>query len=108
MPRVYLSGSDRQKARMTAAIYAQMRLQKVSTTMLGDAWGISQPAAARRVREGIVSIMDLYRAQPLLRFTDQELATLIRGDRKPIEIVEIENGGSYADQSNNSRRYRNR
>lgn len=107
MPKVYASQADRQKARMTAAIYAQMKLQKVSTTMLGDAWGISQPAAARRVREGIVSCMDLWNAQPLLRFTDQELAALIRGDRKPIEIVEIENGGSHADQSN-SRRYRNR
>ena len=106
MPKIYASLADRQKARMTASILTQMKMQKVSTAMLGDAWGISQPAAARRVREGIVSIMDLYRAQPLLRFTDQELAQLVRGDRKP-EIVEIENGGADAVGSR-PRRYGNR
>lgn len=85
MPKVYLSDADRHRAKMTAAIYGQMRMLHVTTSDLGECWDVTQQAAAYRVRQGTVSIMDLYRAQNLLQFTDAEVAALVLGNNREHE-----------------------
>lgn len=106
MPKVYLSKSDRQRTRLTASIHVQMKQQGVTTTDLGRAWNMTQQAAAYRIREGIITVMDLWAAQPLLNFTDDELSELIRGDRDPVVILDEESGETH--RPKHSRRNRNR
>lgn len=80
MPKVYLSKSDRQRTRLTASIHVQMKQQGVTTTDLGRAWNMTQQAAAYRIREGNITLMDLWKMQDLIEFTGKELLLLIRND----------------------------
>ncbi len=98
MPKVYLTEADRKAAaaekhrkKMVAAIYGHMKAEKITTTDLGRIWDCTQQGAAYRVRNGILSLMDLWKMQELIPFSDAEIIDLIRGDR-----VEKKSGRSDA------------
>ena len=83
MPKVFLLSEEKQLERIRAAIYGKMKINRITTTDLAAVWEISQPGAAYRIREGKVSVIDLWKAQQILGFTDEELIQIVRGDRPP-------------------------
>lgn len=102
MPKIYLTESDRNKAqalkhqeRVKSMIYGKMKTGHISTADLGAVWGITQQAGAYRLRNGVITLTDLYQAQKLLRFTDSELLYLIRGDRVSDQDFDNEKGGPH-------------
>lgn len=101
MPKVFLSETerqaDRQRDRIRAVIYGRMKTDHVTTSDLAECWKISQPGAAYRIRECKVSLMDLFAIQPLLQLSDDEVVSLVLGDRRLKE-----KGGMHTDQSTHS------
>lgn len=80
MPKVFISEQDRQLERLKKALYGQMKIRSVTTSDLGELWGISQAGASYRIRTGTITAIDLWKANKILHFDSDDICRLIIGD----------------------------
>lgn len=86
MPKVYLSEADRladrQRDRIRAVIYGRMKTLHVTSSDLAERWKISQPGAAYRIREGKLTLIDVFLIKDLLQLEEDEIILMILGDKR--------------------------
>lgn len=76
MPKVYLSKSDEQEARIIREIKKSAAGHHKD---LARCWGISQQAASKRINKGNITLLDLWRGKEIFQFDMQYLNKLIGG-----------------------------
>lgn len=81
MPKVILTEQERQKAKIKGMICGKMKEQNVTMEDLGEKWGITKQGAAYRVRNGAVTLIDMWKAQQILRFSEEEMGMMLGGNK---------------------------
>lgn len=82
MPRTYLSERQRITARIQRMIIGQMAVLNLKQKDLAAVWGITQPAAGYKIRNGAITIAEFIEANKVLQFTDGEMLEMLRGKEK--------------------------
>lgn len=79
MPRTYLTERQRIAARIQRMIAGQMAVLHIKQQDLADVWGVTQPAASYKIRNGAISLTEFIEANKVLQFTDGEMLEILRG-----------------------------
>lgn len=80
MPRTYLTEKKRIEARIQRMITGQMNVLHLKQKDLADVWGITQPAAGYKIRNGSISLSEFIEANKVLQFTNEDLLQILRGE----------------------------
>ena len=81
MPKVYLSDKERKNAKIRGTIAGYMKINNVRQIDLADIWGISQPAAAYKLKTGHITLVELAQAQRVLKIETDDLVKMLGGTR---------------------------
>lgn len=79
MPRVYLTDTDRLYARLTAWVYGQMKIRKLSQRSLAEKRGISHQALSKKLSRGRFDFEDFAFFVKEFHPSDKELREIIEG-----------------------------
>lgn len=77
MPKTYLTKQEKLNNDLSAWIYGQAKVRKVSQKQIADAIGIKQPSLNRKLRHGGFTFQDLTAVFGILEPSKDELARLM-------------------------------
>ena len=80
MPKAYLTEQDRLNARLTAWVYGQMKLNKVTQRDLAEELGVSQPAVSWKLNNHSYDFTDICCFVRVFKPDAQELNRLLGGE----------------------------
>ena len=79
MPATYVTKNQKLKARFTAWVYGQMKVQHMTQGMVAEKLGISQPSLKRKLRNQNFDMDDIFVFVELFKPDDKEIGGLLRG-----------------------------
>ena len=79
MPKVYITTTERRNAKLTAWIYGEMKIQRITQSAVAAKLGISQPSFNRKLRNQNFDFDDFTALVELFNPNDEEIARLVRG-----------------------------
>ena len=79
MPATYVTKNQKLKARFTAWVYGQMKIQRITQSAVAAKLGISQPSFNRKLRNQNFDFDDFTALVELFNPNDEEIARLVRG-----------------------------
>lgn len=77
MPKAYISKEQRQRARLAAWIYGNMKTRHIPQRQLADEMGISQAGFSQKMNKQIFTYSDLLVIFRVLKPSEKELVMLL-------------------------------